>query len=161
MIVLDVDNVVADFSQGIEKRYPQLKSHDKKLYDFPDYVRWDEVYRDMMFWMYLPVLDKPTVPVHAYLSHRPFPEYVTQFWLYDNDFPDAKVIHVNSSPEKLEILKEINVKLYVDDKVSTFHECREAGINAYLYTQPWNEDIDTPYRISKLSEIEEIWKNLQ
>ena len=154
MIVLDVDAVVCDFSAGLRKKYPEFIKHNSINYDLPSYINMSELYKDMQFWLNLPVLDKPTVHVDAYLSHRPFMEAITKMWLADNGFPIAQVYHVNSSEEKASILLKINPKIYVDDKVSTFEECRALGINAYLYTQPWNKHIVTEYRIDKLKELE-------
>lgn len=153
-IILDVDNVVADFEISVCKKYPELKQRDMTRYDFPIEIDWKELYADSFFWLALPVLDKPTVKIDGYISHRPFGTYITEFWLYVNGFKSAKVYHVNHSSEKVNLLRTLGCDIYIDDKPQTFFECRDANINAFVYHQPWNANIDTPHRIFKLKELE-------
>lgn len=155
-IFLDVDEVVCGFMQGAEKVYPDLSNHDKTQYDLPKYIDWEKLYADPFFWLSLSVVDRPTVPVEGYISHRPFPTRITEFWLYVNSFKPAKVLHVTTSCQKVEVLLSFGCDLYVDDKPQTFNECLDAGLNVYLYSQPWNQHIKTDRRISKLAELERL-----
>ena len=153
-IYLDVDEVVCDFMSGIKKRYPELKDRDESKYELPNFIDWNGVYKDAPFWLMLPVLDRPTVKVSGFVSHRKFPIYITEFWLHINRFQPTDVYHVDSSDLKVELLKKLNCDLYVDDKPQTFEHCLQEGLNACLYTRPWNLHLQTDRRISKLSELE-------
>jgi hypothetical protein len=158
-IYLDVDAVVCDFSGGLVKKFPDFKNHDPLEYDLPSYINLDELYKDPTFWLALPVLDRPTVKIAGYMSHRPFATYITEFWLYINKFPPTKVYHTKTSCQKAELLLSCNCDLYVDDKPQTFYECTEVGLNTYLYTQPWNLHIKTDKRINNLKELENLCVN--
>jgi len=103
-VFLDVDEVVCDFMQGVEKLYPDLVNRDKTDYFLPKYVDWDKIYADAPFWLSLPVFDRPTIQIDGYVSHRPFPTYITEFWLHINNFKPAKVLHVTTSCHKVEVL---------------------------------------------------------
>lgn len=156
MIFLDVDEVVADFLTAAGKEFPEIKRETQLTYELPAHINWQKFYDDMSFWLILPVLDRPTVQVAGYISHRPFPTYITEFWLHINRFERAPVYHVDCSTKKVRLLQELGATLYVDDKPSTFESCTAAGINTYLYTQPWNQHIQTEKRISKLVELENL-----
>lgn len=152
-LVLDIDEVCCDLLSGLEKIYPEFKKSEQTVYELPGYVDFPTLYKDLPFWISLPVLDKPEMEVCCYITHRPFPVYVTEFWLHINKFPRGKVIHVNHSIEKIAILKELQCDLYVDDKPDTFYRCQEAGISVVLYTQKYNQNINTKHRINSLKEI--------
>lgn len=158
-IFLDVDNVIADFETSVCKRYPELKQRDMSIYDFPIEIDWEDLYTDAFFWIALPVMDMPSVKIEGYISHRPFHTYITNFWLYVNGFKLAPVYHVNNSSDKVNLLKTLNCDLYVDDKPQTFFECTDAGINTFIYNQPWNVNIKTDKRIHKLKELEQYYAN--
>ncbi len=159
-IYLDFDEVVCNFMAGLYKKYPEVKiDHNQSEYDLPDYIKWEELYKDPTFWLALPVLDRPTVKIAGYMSHRPFATYITEFWLHINQFPSAKVYHTKTSCQKAELLLTCNCDLYVDDKPQTFYECTDVGLNTYLYTQPWNVHIKTDKRINNLKELENLCVN--
>lgn len=155
-IFLDVDGVVCDFNQGLTRIYPQLKKEHQISYDLPSYVDLDALWNDHFFWLSLPVLDKPEFRVDGYISHRPFPNYITEFWLYVNNFAAAPVYHVQQSEDKIDLLKQLSCDYYIDDKPSTYHQCVSNGINCFLYTQPWNQNIDGK-RIINLKEFGNVY----
>ena len=157
-VYLDVDEVVCNFNHGIEKTYPELKNRDTSKYELPDYIDWDKIYNDAFFWLSLPVLDRPTIKIAGYVSHRLFDTRITEFWLHVNRFEPSKVLHVTTSCHKVEVLLSYRCDLYVDDKPQTFLECESAGINTYLYNQPWNQHIKTDKRIYNLKELETLCK---
>jgi hypothetical protein len=45
---------------------------------------------------------------------------------------------------------------YVDDAPHNFHQLTLAGKNVVLLDQPWNRDVDTPYRAKEWTEVLEI-----
>lgn len=157
-VFLDVDEVVCNFMHGIEIIYPELKKRDVTKYELPKIVDWETIYSNTNFWLNLPVLDKPTFQVSGYLSHRLFDIATTKAWLLLNEFEDTDVLHVPSSSHKVEVLLSYRCDLYVDDKPETFLQCQQAGINVFLYDQPWNRHIKTSKRIHKLKELETICK---
>ena len=158
-VYLDVDEVICNFLAGVSKKYPEFIRSNQTQYELPSYVNFDELNKDAFFWLSLPVLDRPTVKITGYMSHRPFPEYITEFWLHINKFPQAKVYHTKTSCQKAELLLSCSCDLYVDDKPQTFHECTSVGLNTYLYTQPWNMHIKTEKRIHNLKELENLCVN--
>jgi uncharacterized HAD superfamily protein len=53
---------------------------------------------------------------------------------------------------RIALLKELAVDAYIDDWGEQFLEAREAGINAFLLNQPFNQHVDTPYRVYSIQE---------
>lgn len=158
-VYLDVDEVICNFLAGVSKKYPEFIRSNQTQYELPSYVNFDELNKDAFFWLSLPVLDRPTVKIAGYMSHRPFATYITEFWLHINQFPSTKVYHTKTSCQKAELLLSCNCDLYVDDKPQTFYECTDVGLNTYLYTQPWNAHIKTDKRINNLKELENLCVN--
>lgn len=154
-IYLDIDEVVGDFLSGLETLYPEYKKCDQKIYDLPEYVCMDDVCANEKFWIDLAVNDRPDFTISGYVSHRPFSTEITRRWLQRNKLPLATIYHVSDSYEKVGLLKALKADVYVDDKPSTFKECIKAGINVYLYDQPWNRKIETDKRIKNLKELKE------
>lgn len=155
-IFLDVDGVICNFSGGLENKYPQFKIKEQVEYALPSYVDMATLYSDKAFWLGLGVIDRPTVEIAGLVSHRPFETYITEFWLHINRFPRIPVYHVDCSTKKAELLLSLGVDLYIDDKAETVIHCASAGINAYCYTQPWNETFTGLKRITCLTELERL-----
>jgi len=153
---LDLDEVMCDFLYGLERKYPQYKKSEQVNYPLPDYVDMNKLYQDMGFWLALPILDKPTIEIAGIVSHRPFPTYITEFWLHINKLPRVPVYHVNNSQEKAQLLLDLKADVYVDDKWETVLHCASLGINAFCYNQPWNQTHEYDKRISKLVELERL-----
>ena len=162
-IGLDVDGVCLDFGTSFIKH--ALKSDIKlsigKTWDFMKQdIRAYDLFKNLNndFWLNLErerkSLDLDFQPV-AYISHRGCPEIVTKKCLLNNGFPNAPVIHVKHTEDKIKIARELEVDLFIDDRASTVTYFLESGIKALTLTQKWNEDYSLP-RIKTLGEISNI-----
>lgn len=152
-IYLDIDEVICDFCLGLESIYPEYKKVNQLTYALPEYVNLSLLTDKEEFWANLCVLDRPTFPVTGYISHRLFSPSITEEWLIKNGMPIGDIYHVNNSNDKIQLLIGLRADYYVDDKPETFLLCEQAGINCYLYSQPWNYHIKTNKRINQLEEL--------
>jgi len=161
---LDIDGVLADFSGAWIKRLGVDKPRaDHWLFSYKiDYEAWMAICEDETFWANLEPLCKPEDilfdPV-CYVTARPIPKEWTEQWLEKNGFPCNEVIVIDSDHKgnhgsKVQILKDRNVEIYVDDKIEHFVEISNAGIFCYLFDQPYNRKYDVGRkRIKSLSEL--------
>jgi hypothetical protein len=158
-IGLDIDGVLANFSHAFIKR-AKARFPDSA---FPKHwTKWDswfpaggedvfstlfpEVVADHSFWVdeVMPHDDAYVdFPVHHYVTARDVPSEVTAEWLKKSGFPDAPVTSVGSNDSKLEVLRELGVDLFVDDKGSTFTELNENGVFCLLMRRPHNRELNS------------------
>ncbi len=172
-IALDIDGVLADFSQGVIDRAKKMRMSEHFPANSSEVDCWDmcdkfqevmkDAWRDEEFWLGLnPIRTSRPVPFTpiAYITSRPVSSSVTAEWLLKNRFPIAPVITVSRPEEKLEHLKELGVKIFVDDLHGTVRQVREAGINAILFEAPYQrghiEECKNLPMISRLSEVLEL-----
>lgn len=154
-VFLDIDEVCANLLSGLEGFYPQFNANAQNVYSLPDYIDFNILWKIPQFWLDLPVLDRPTITIAGYVSHRPFPVWITEEWLERNELPQQPVYHVNSSADKAELLQKLDCHLFVDDKPETVLMCREYGLNAVLYDQLWNRSYNIN-RIYCLKDLEDL-----
>lgn len=163
-VALDVDETLVAFAEPFIEVCKKKGIHLTvgKIWNFFDqddraYSVFNELDKD--FWITLPrikkSLDLDIIPV-AYISHRLFPERITEQSLHRLGFPKAPVFHVKHTEEKVKIIKQLGVDVYVDDRSSTVMFCQENGIEAYLLDQPWNADFTCLPRIKTLGELNDI-----
>jgi uncharacterized HAD superfamily protein len=150
MLAFDIDGVVADtmeiFVRLAHERYGL--SHISKedllsynLYECLDLKR--EIIDDLIR---LTLEDEHTMeipPVPGAPAARIRPESITQ-WLITvlPDVPREKITVVASgAPEiKLGILNELEIRYFVEDRVETCRQLKKAGIQPFLFVQPWNRN---------------------
>lgn len=76
-----------------------------------------------------------------FVTARIWPESITE-WLFQTlpDVPREKIVVVASgAPEvKLDILNGLEIRYFVEDRVETCRQLKEAGIQPFLFLQPWN-----------------------
>jgi uncharacterized HAD superfamily protein len=78
---------------------------------------------------------------------------LTRIWLENVGLQAyTSVIAMEHTP-RVDILKAMEVDAYIDDWGEQFLECREAGIRAYLMDRPWNQHIDSPYRVYNIRQF--------
>ncbi len=78
-----------------------------------------------------------------FVTARIWPESITA-WLYQTlpEVPREKITVIASgAPEKKsQILKDLNVRYFIDDRTETCLELKESGIQPLLFVQPWNRN---------------------
>ena len=155
-IVLDVDDVLADFTGA----YSNLMGLSERptnwyfTYNMNKFLESEDVEK---FFLDLPPIENPKYwnfePI-AYVSARKVSTDITKQWLEMNNFPCAEVIHVDKSNDKIKILKDLKADIFVDDKYDTFVKATNEGIYTLLYDRIHNRKFrNFPYdrRIYNLS----------
>src|SRR5208283_5808642 len=78
-----------------------------------------------------------------FITARVWSESITQ-WLFTilPGVPREKITVIASgAPEtKLDILNELQIRYFVDDRIETCRRLKEAGIEPLLFDQPWNRN---------------------
>jgi hypothetical protein len=72
---------------------------------------------------------------------------LTRIWLENVGLSEYTSVVAVESAQRLDILRAMEVDAYIDDWGEQFLDCRSAGIRAYLMDRPWNQHVDTPYRV--------------
>lgn len=109
------------------------------------------------FYLNLPVNEKPEdipfVP-ECYITHRPVTKEITEEWLKRNNFPLKPVFQVSKREDKLEVAKQMNLDIFVDDNYDTFEYLNKNGICCFLYDALHNRRHYVGYkRIKSLKEL--------
>lgn len=157
-IGLDIDEVLAKFTSQYDKHYntgiPTSWNFDK---DMPS--RLKQRSKDKKFWMdiepHLSGHDMPFEPT-VYITARPIDSSVTEAWLKKHNFPVAPVITVKPGTSKIDVIKEYNLDIFVDDNYKTFQEVNDAGVLCYLMEAPHNKRYTKQaghLRIKSLNEV--------
>lgn len=100
-----------------------------------------------------------TAPLR-FVTARIWSESITA-WLYQTlpDVPKDRITVIASGAPELKgaILREMGVRYFVDDRVETCRLLKEAGIQPFLFTQPWNknEPADGIIRVDNWSVLKE------
>ena len=66
----------------------------------------------------------------------------TQKWLEKNNIPYDKL--VMNAQNKLEVSKENNIDIFIDDSIEHCRNVKNGGITAFLYTSTCNQGIEVP-----------------
>jgi hypothetical protein len=78
-----------------------------------------------------------------FVTARIWPEAITQ-WLFTvlPDVPSERItVLASGAPEiKLDILNGLEVRYFVEDRVDTCRQLQKAGIQTFLFMQPWNRN---------------------
>ena len=160
-IGLDVDGILADFTGSWVEKYPDIEANptswyfDRKILKRFDIMASEGTLDD--FYLNIPPLiqgkDLPFEP-KCYVTARPVDSKITEQWLDAFDFPRRKVITVPIATNKVDVLKEVGVEIFIDDSFDNFVELNKAGIFTYLYTAPWNIKHNVGHmRINTLNEL--------
>lgn len=49
------------------------------------------------------------------------------------------------APDKMEVIRDLRLDYFIDDRPKHFAEAMEAGADAYLLDERWNRDFEVPY----------------
>jgi uncharacterized HAD superfamily protein len=166
-LAFDIDGVVADtmalFVRIAHERYGlvDLKKEDMRCYDLSKCLRMDRQVLDELICLTLDdehTLQTPPMSGASeiltdlarhgplrFVTARIWPESITQ-WLH-NTLPDVPSDHIHvvatGKPEaKLQILKDLGVRCFIEDRVETCRMLAEDGIQPLIFDQPWNRGVD-------------------
>ena len=160
-IGLDIDGVLADFTRGWNKVYPDVPA-------MPNYYNYDpkmgERFRAMKaagtldgFFLGLkPLFDPKDLPFKpkGYITARGVSTSISGQWLEKVGFPKAKIITVPWGESKVDAMKEAGIEIFIDDFYDNFKDLNDAGILTYLFTQPWNLEHDVgDMRLNSLKDL--------
>ena len=145
IVALDLDGVIFDFNKAYEERFnTKLNPYWDGNYQIGEHLK--ELQEDKEFWVNLPVLNRPTFEVDYYITSRSIPDEWTMESLQKNGLPCAPVKSVPWNTSKLDLLKELNVGVMVDDKWANFKEATDNGIFCYLMDSPANRYYNVGHR---------------
>jgi hypothetical protein len=152
-VALDVDGVIADFARAF---IGKAKEMGLDFFDHPTEWRrrhldgdlqdafskpWPDIRGNESFWLErVQPIPKAFVdfPVACYVTARSqAPNGATQKWIFRHGFPAARVYRVDKSEEKLPVLRQENVDIFVEDKISTVKMLQEE----------WGPENDVPYPV--------------
>ena len=156
-IGLDIDDVLADFLGGFCEYY-NLEEIPSHWHFYKNGVKYEDLESlPKEFWLNLkPKVDPKSIkfsPV-AYITHRICPIEWTIEWLEKNQFPYAPVYYVNPNNTKVDIAKEIDLDVFVDDKYQTYVDMNKNGICCWLFDTPQNKKHNVGFkRIKNLDNL--------
>ena len=165
LLAFDIDGVVADtmavFVRLAHERYglTHISQQDMLCYNLYECLGLEKQIIDDLIHLTLddwhtmqipPVPDAPEVLMELaavaplrFITARVCSEPITQ-WLFTvlPRVPRERITVIASgSPEtKLDILNELDIRYFVDDRIETCRHLKEAGIEPFLFNQPWNRN---------------------
>lgn len=162
-IYLDIDGVVLDFPQHFYNWFQEPYISPTKWNDPFIKAHFEEIINKPIFWSNLPNVSRPEDLVSinhlikGYITAAPCQARLREDNLIKNGFIHKPVYTVGIHDSKVEICKQLNVDLFVDDKPQNFIELNRAGIPCILFNQTWNNDVNARgLRITNLNQIENI-----
>lgn len=155
-IVLDVDDVVADFIGSYKRHFNLNKNIHNWYFSYKTADNLKELVENKDFWVNMPVLNIPNFIPEAYVSNREIPIAWTEEFLEKNDLPCRPVHHLGYKESKVNKLKELDTDVFIDDKISNIIEAQRAGITSYLMHNSHNAKLDVGYRRIHSLNINEI-----
>jgi hypothetical protein len=160
-IGLDIDGVLADFSGSWSNLYPEIQAtpnswfFDRKIIDRFDEMKKDDSLNE--FYLNLkPLIKSEELPFEpsCYITSRPVSKEITEKWLDIHNFPVKPVFSVDCKKSKVEVAKENNIDIFIDDSYENFVDLNNNGIFTYLYTAPWNVRYDVGHmRLNSLKDV--------
>ena len=164
-IALDVDDVLAAFYPAMCKKFnrPEVKTN---IWDGKKSCKWiadsfPAMWEDKEFWANMNMLSYPqsiTFDFKCYLTAIADSLCgVRREWLSKNGFPDKPVI-CTTSKHKVDIMRDLDIDVLIDDKPSTIKSVRDAGLIGIQFIPHYmsNFDPEDPFSVRHLSEINEI-----
>ena len=134
----DLDEVIFDFTGSYEKR-SNTKLSNYWNGDYNMSKNLEQLKDEKEFWVNMPVKNRPSFEVDYYITARSIPVEWTKEAIQKNNLPKAPVYSLPWNVSKIDTLKELGVDIMIDDKYSTFKECKENGIFCYLMNSDTNQ----------------------
>lgn len=145
-IILDVDDVVADFLGAYKTHFNITRSIQQWNFSYKTSEHLINLEKNKDFWVNMPVLHKPNFIPVAYVSSREIPVEWTEEFIEKNNLPCCPVYHVGYKESKTQLLTELDCQLFIDDKVSNVISAQKANICSFLMDNDHNKGIDVGYR---------------
>jgi len=60
--------------------------------------------------------------------------------------PDIRIVATKENTAKLEVLQDLEVKYFVEDRLDTCYQLAQAGITPIIFEQPWNRE-EHPFKV--------------
>ena len=134
----DLDDVIFDFTGSYEKMFnTKLSNYWNGDYNMSKNL--EQLKDEKEFWVNMPVKNRPSFEVDYYITARSIPVEWTKEAIQKNNLPKAPVYSLPWNVSKIDTLKELGVDIMIDDKYSTFKECKENGIFCYLMNSDTNQ----------------------
>jgi uncharacterized HAD superfamily protein len=163
---LDIDGVICHFVKGFYEWFNTPYIEPKAWEDPFIFERFHQIIGEKYFWLELePLINPFTIkfPVECYITARPIPSYISYLWLINNGFPSRPVFSTGKDSQrhnpKVEVIQDLNLDIFVDDKPQHFFEINKYCPNTtcYLMDAPWNQDVDAgELRLKSLAELNNI-----
>lgn len=151
-IVLDIDDVIADFIGGYKKKYNFQNDIRQWYFSYKTSDNLKDLAKDKDFWINLDVLHRPDFIPEAYVSSREIPVEWTMEFLEKNNLPCRPVYHVGYTESKVQKLKELDTTIFIDDKYSNVVDAIKNGITSFLMHNEHNTQFNVGnYRIYDLA----------
>lgn len=144
-IALDVDEVLADWVGGWQEMFNLNKRPTSWFFDRHIMDKFDNLIKnnklDDFYLSLKPLISESEIPFEptCYVTSRPVSTKITEMWLDKNNFPAKPVYTVETGKSKVEVLKEQNIEVFIDDSYENFLEINNSGILCYLFDQPHNQ----------------------
>lgn len=159
-IGLDIDEVLCDWLGAWRELYDIKDAPTSWFFDREIRQRLTDMKEKGIlesFYTGLSPLIKPEdIPFepHCYITSRPCSLDTTIKWLDDNGFPTKPVFCVGVGQSKVDVAKEAEIEIFVDDSFDNFKALNDAGICCYLYDTPHNQRYDVGFkRLYSLKEL--------
>lgn len=159
----DIDGVVADTGgafiriAGEEYGVNSITLEDITSFEVVDCLNLDQAIIEEIFGRLLadpleaglqPMQDAIAVLHHlaedaplTFVTARPHPEPIArwlQHFLGPETFDKIRLVAMGEHDGKTSYITDLGLKYFVDDRLQTCRTLAEAGINAFVYRQPWN-----------------------
>ena len=145
VVALDIDDACLDFQEYFSKKFNvSLNSYWDGHYEMKEML--EQIKQDKEFWTNIPAKHLPTFEVDAYITSRSIPNEWTMENLQKMGFPCAPVYSVPWNTSKVELLKQLGITVFIDDKWMNYKEATEAGIFCYLMDAPHNKHYNVGHR---------------
>lgn len=148
-IGLDIDEVLSNFIVHYNEFYgiktpPEMWNFDKDIG-----IKMNELSLNKEFWLSIPVKTQPKdIPFEptCYITSRNIPQEWTEEWIKKNGFPTMPVYTVGHNQSKVDVAKNANIDIFVDDRFENFVELNNAGICCYLFDAKHNQRYNVGYK---------------
>ena len=153
-VALDIDEVLAGFTDAYCKRFNMPRSPLFWNFDYRMKERMAMLHKDENFWMDIkPLITPSQLPFEpvGYITSRTIPEKWTKRWLSANGFPTAPLV---STQDKKIGMEKLKADILIDDSIDVFRDLNNNGYCCILYNRPHNEMYKfEAKRINSLSEL--------